>query len=83
MYANLLEMGIWERTSTVQYNFDELKFSKYPDVLDVKQMSEILKVSTKTCYSILKRGEIIYRKVGREYRIPKSSIKKYLQIGKQ
>lgn len=55
-------------------------FRNYPDVLDVKQMCEILKISTKTAYSILQEGKIEAFKVGRAYKIPKLNIIKYLQL---
>lgn len=52
----------------------------YPDVLDVSQMCEILKISSKTAYSILHAGSIESLKVGRAYRIPKLNLIKYLQL---
>ena len=45
---------------------------EYPDVLNIDQMCEILKVSTKTGYRLLKDGQIQNLKVGRSYRIPKA-----------
>ena len=45
----------------------------YPDVLNIDQMCEILSVSTKTGYAILKKGSVQHLKVGRSYRIPKAS----------
>lgn len=53
----------------------------YPDVMDVKQMSEVLGISTKTGYKLLKDGRIISLKVGRSYRIPKVHVFQYLKIG--
>jgi len=44
----------------------------YPDVLDMKQMCEILGISLKTGYGL---------KVGRAYRIPKPFLLSYLRIG--
>jgi excisionase family DNA binding protein len=52
----------------------------YPDILDVDQLSLILSVSKKTVYGILKRGDIDSIKVGREYKIPKINLLKYLRI---
>jgi len=54
--------------------------SAYPDVLDVKQVSEILKVSTKTIYRLLREGEIGSLKIGREFRIPKVNVMKYIRV---
>jgi excisionase family DNA binding protein len=55
-------------------------FKDYPDVLDVKQVSKILGVSTKTVYRLLRDGSIISLKVGREFRIPKVYIMKYVRV---
>ena len=46
----------------------------YPDVLNIDQMCEILSVSTKTGYALLKKGSIQHLKVGRSYRIPKAHL---------
>ena len=52
----------------------------YPDVMDIDQMSELLGISTKTAYKLLKNEQIFALKVGRTYRIPKVHILKYLKI---
>jgi excisionase family DNA binding protein len=61
-------------------NFGGLK--NYPDVMDIDQVSRFLGVSTKTGYAMLRNGKIAYLKVGRSYRIPKSSLKRYLKSAK-
>jgi len=55
-------------------------FKEYPDILDVEQMSKLLSVSKKTAYKILKEGAVKSLKVGREYKIPKVNIIRYLRI---
>ena len=55
-------------------------FKDYPDVLNVKQVSELLGVSTKTVYGLLKAETLASLKVGREFRIPKVNVLKYLNI---
>ena len=55
-------------------------FKEYPDVLDVKQVSGILGVSTKVVYRLLNNGTIVSLKIGRAFRIPKVSIMKYIKI---
>jgi excisionase family DNA binding protein len=55
-------------------------FKDYPDVLDVKQMSQLLGVSTKTVYRLLREGTVDSLKIGREFRIPKVNIMKYVKI---
>ena len=52
----------------------------YPDLLDVTEASQLLGVSTKTVYNLLKSGQIKKKKVGRSYRIPKIYIKEFLGI---
>jgi excisionase family DNA binding protein len=56
-------------------------FKEYPDILDVTQMSAMLKVSKKTAYKLLKQGRIDCLKVGRDYKIPKANVIRYLRIG--
>jgi excisionase family DNA binding protein len=58
----------------------DIIFKNYPDVMDVKQVSEILGVSTKTVYKQIKDGELQCIKIGREFRIPKVSILNYLKV---
>ena len=56
-------------------------FNKYPDLVNVEQMCEMLGgVSTKTGYRLLKDGTIKSFVVGRRYRIPKLYILEYLEI---
>lgn len=50
----------------------------YPDVLNIKEVCEILRISKKTAYHLIKEGEISYRQVGRTYKIAKQEIIKYL-----
>lgn len=50
----------------------------YPDVLNIDQMCEILSISTKTGYALLKKGSVQHLKVGRSYRIPKAHLLTYL-----
>jgi excisionase family DNA binding protein len=57
-------------------------FKEYPDILDVGQMSQLLRVSKKTAYKLLQQGKIDCLKVGREYKIPKANIIQYLRISK-
>lgn len=61
----------------------KLMLKEYPDVLGIDQMCEILGISTKTGYRILREGKICCLKVGRAYRIPKAHLFTYLSIGQQ
>jgi len=53
---------------------------EYPDVLDVKQVSAVLGVSTKVVYRLLRDGSLVSLKVGREFRISKVNVMKYAKI---
>ena len=55
-------------------------FKEYPDVLDVKQVSKLLGVSTKTVYRILRDGRLESLKIGREFRIPKVNVMRYVKV---
>lgn len=59
-----------------------IMLKEYPDVMNVEQVSEVLGVSTKTCYALLRSGTLESLKNGRAYRIPKAHLISYLNIGK-
>lgn len=50
----------------------------YPDVLDIQQVAKVLGVSTKTSYRLLREGAINHLKIGRNYRIPKAYLLRFL-----
>ena len=68
-------------TTITQRDAYKIMLKEYPDILSVEQVSEVLGVSTKTCYKILRNGDICSLKVGRSYRIPKAHLFTYLSIG--
>lgn len=55
------------------------KLDNYPDVLTVKQVSEILNICTKSCYDILRKEKIKYIIIGKAYRVYKASLIKFLE----
>ena len=55
-------------------------FKEYPDILDVKQVGALLGVSTKTVYRLLRSGTIDSVKIGREFRVPKVNVLKYVRL---
>ena len=58
-----------------------LLFTEYPDVVNIKQMCEMLGgIGEKTGYRLLRTGEIKYFTIGRSYRIPKIHVIDYLEI---
>ena len=71
-----------ETTTTLsQRDAYKLMLKEYPDVMDIVQMCQILDVSTKTGYRLIREGKICCIKVGRAYRIPKAHLFTYLCIG--
>lgn len=55
-------------------------FRDYPDVVSVSQMSQMLGISEKSAYRLLKENCIEHFKVGRTYKIPKLHIFNYLRV---
>lgn len=62
-------------------NKEQIKKSlkSYPEALTVKEVAEILRVSTKLVYQLIKENKIPATNVGREKRIAKSRIIHYLR----
>ena len=58
----------------------KLMLKEYPDIMTVEQMCEVLGISTKTGYRLLREKKICCLKVGRVYRIPKAHLFTYLFI---
>lgn len=53
-------------------------FADYPDIINVKQLQEILGIGRNLAYSLLTGGKVKAIKVGREYKIIKNSIIDYV-----
>ncbi|MBS5784327.1 MAG: helix-turn-helix domain-containing protein [Clostridium sp.] len=54
-------------------------FAKYPDVVEVNQLREMLGgISRKLAYKLLADNEIRNVRVGRTYKIPKACVIEYL-----
>lgn len=54
-------------------------FAEFPDVVDTKQLQQMLGICRSKTYSLLQNGEIKSRKVGTDYRIAKVNVIKYLE----
>ena len=52
--------------------------NKYPDVLNVKQLCEVLGIGKNTAYKLLKNREIKALRIGTVYKIPKKYVKEYI-----
>jgi len=56
-----------------------IMFTDYPDIVNIKQMRNMLGgIGITLAYKLLKEGKIKYIKIGREYKIPKTFIINYL-----
>ena len=53
--------------------------AEYPDILTVEEACEALRVGYNAMYELLKNGKLKAYKNGRVWRIPKESIKRYIQ----
>lgn len=51
----------------------------YPMALNVREVAEILRISTKLVYSLIKNGTILSVKIGRENRISKTELIAYMR----
>ena len=49
-------------------------FCNYPDAMTLAQFAECLNISTKLASRLIRDGKLFAKKVGREYRISKSSV---------
>ncbi|NLZ83262.1 MAG: helix-turn-helix domain-containing protein [Clostridiales bacterium] len=57
-------------------------FSDHPDAVGVEQMSEMLGISIKTGYKLLKENKIQHFKIGRTYKVPKQNILLFINVAK-
>ena len=56
-----------------------LMFTDYPDIVNLTQMRKMLGgISNTLAYRMLREKKIKSKKVGREYRIPKVNVIKYM-----
>lgn len=51
---------------------------KYPDLMSVKDMQNILHIGRSKAYDMLKSGEVCALRIGAKYRIPKAYFIDYL-----
>ena len=53
-------------------------FVEYPDVVNVKQLQEMLGIGITLAYRLVRENRIKSFKIGREYKIPKANVIAYL-----
>ena len=56
----------------------QLEVKSYPDVLSVKQASEILGIGRVSIYHLIENNQLMAFRKGRTYFIPKQAIKTFL-----
>ncbi|MBC9810719.1 helix-turn-helix domain-containing protein [Carnobacterium maltaromaticum] len=54
-------------------------FNNYSDLLNFKELCEALNIGKNTAYRLLNENKILSLKLGREYRIPKIYVIKFIQ----
>lgn len=52
---------------------------EWPELLTVKEVAQILRVSTMTVYRLVREGELESTRVGRCFRIHAESVRQYLK----
>lgn len=55
-------------------------FAKYPDVVSVSQLGQMLHISERLAYRLIRENQIACLKIGRTYKIPKINVIKYWGI---
>ena len=53
-------------------------FTTYNDVVNVKQLAEMLGIGNTLAYRLVKQNTIQSIKIGRQYKIPKANVISYL-----
>jgi excisionase family DNA binding protein len=57
-----------------------MHFDELPDVMTVDQVRCVLQLSETTMYSLVRAGTILSVKVGRQFRVTKRALKKFLGL---
>lgn len=63
--------------STLKFQRGDM-FKKYPDVVSVEILQEMLGICRKNAYLLVKENKIRSARVGRSYKIPKLCVVEYL-----
>lgn len=56
----------------------EKRFSNYPDILNVTEMAQMLGIGRNQAYRLINENKIPHRDIGRQHRIAKANIIKYI-----
>ena len=55
-----------------------LKFDQYPEIIDVTQMAQMLGIGRNQAYKLIHHNVIPHRDIGRQHRIAKANVIKYI-----
>ena len=55
-------------------------FAKYPDVVSVTQLGQMLHISERLAYRLIRENQIACLKIGRTYKIPDGDVVRYVRI---
>ena len=53
-------------------------FEQYDDIITITELSELLKIGTTQAYRLVRSGKIKAFKEGKDWKIPKNAIIKYI-----
>lgn len=53
-------------------------FEKYPDIVGVDDVCDMLKIGKNKTYDLLRTNQIISKRIGKVYKIPKQSVIDYV-----
>lgn len=53
-------------------------FKDYPDVVNIRQIAEMLQIGSVLAYKLVSTGAIKSRKIGREYKVSKVAVSQFL-----
>ena len=55
-----------------------LTFDQYPEIIDVTQMAQMLGIGRNQAYKLIHQNVIPHRNIGRQHRIAKANVIKYI-----
>ena len=58
---------------TIKENY-QMMFTSYPDLVNIKQLKEMLGIGINLAYRLVRNNNIQSLKVGRQYKIPKRNV---------
>ncbi len=61
-------------------NGGEIMFENMPDVVTIQEAADALRISRRSVKQLMEDQELAYRKIGRIYRIRKSSLLQYMGV---